>query len=185
VPSRLISKNLKIKTQKTTVLPVVFYGCETWSLARKKVQIEVLRRTFEPKREEVVGSWRRLQNEELHNFYASLNIIRVIKSRTIWAEYVARMREMRNAYSILVRKPEGKKPFGRYRCGCKYNIKMDLREIRVERCSMDASGSGKRPVAGPCKHGNESSGSVCQGISCKAERLLSSQEGFYTMDSVN
>jgi hypothetical protein len=41
----------------------------------------VLRRIFGPKREEVVGGWRRLHNEELHNLYASPNIIRVIKSR--------------------------------------------------------------------------------------------------------
>jgi hypothetical protein len=40
----------------------------------------VLRRIFGPKREEVVGHWRRLHNEDLHNLYASPNIIRVIKS---------------------------------------------------------------------------------------------------------
>jgi hypothetical protein len=43
----------------------------------------VLRRIFGPKREEVAGDWRRLHNEELHNLYSSLNIIRVIKSRRI------------------------------------------------------------------------------------------------------
>jgi hypothetical protein len=41
----------------------------------------VLRKIFGPKREEVAGGWRRLHNEELHNFYPSPNIIRVIKSR--------------------------------------------------------------------------------------------------------
>jgi hypothetical protein len=49
-------------------------------------------RIFGPKRDEVAGAWRRLHNEELHNFYASPNIIRVIKSRRMrWAEHVARM----------------------------------------------------------------------------------------------
>jgi hypothetical protein len=62
----------------------------------------VLRRIFGPKREEVAGGWRRLHNEELHNLYASQNIIRVIRSRRL-VEHVARMGEMRNANKIFVR----------------------------------------------------------------------------------
>jgi hypothetical protein len=63
----------------------------------------VLRRIFGPKEEEVVGDWRRLHNEELHNFYLSQNIITVIRSRRMrWAGHVAWMGEMRNAYSILM-----------------------------------------------------------------------------------
>jgi hypothetical protein len=54
---------------------------------------------------------RRLYNEELHYFYASPNIIRVIKSRRIrWARHVARMGDVRNSYKILIGKSEGKKP---------------------------------------------------------------------------
>jgi hypothetical protein len=57
----------------------------------------------------VVGSCRRLHNEELHNLYTSPNIIRVIKSeRMKWARHIARMGEVRNAYKMLVRKPEGR-----------------------------------------------------------------------------
>jgi hypothetical protein len=60
-----------------------------------------------------VGSWRRLHNEELHNLYASPTI-RVIKSRRMrWAGHVAHMGEIRNAYNILVGKPEGKRPLRR------------------------------------------------------------------------
>jgi hypothetical protein len=49
--------------------------------------------------------------EKLHNLYPSPSIIRMIKSRGMrWAEHVARMQEKRNAYRILVEKPEGKIP---------------------------------------------------------------------------
>jgi hypothetical protein len=73
----------------------------------------VLREIFEP-REEVVGGWTRLHNEELHKFYASLNIIRLKKSRKMrWMGQVARLGEIRNAYNILVGKPERKRPLGR------------------------------------------------------------------------
>jgi hypothetical protein len=82
--SRLISKNLKIKIYKTVILPVVLYGCETWSLTsgeehRLKVfENRVLRRIYGPKREED-GSWRKLHNDELRDMYSSPNIVRVIK----------------------------------------------------------------------------------------------------------
>jgi hypothetical protein len=73
----------------------------------------VLRRIFGPKREEVTGEWRKLHNEELHNLHCSPNIIRKIKSRRMtWAGHVARMGEKRNAYRILVGKPEGKRSLG-------------------------------------------------------------------------
>jgi hypothetical protein len=69
----------------------------------------VLRRVFGAKGEEEAGGWRKLHNEELHNLYASPNVIRVIKSRGMkWAGLVACMREMRNAYKIMVGKVEGR-----------------------------------------------------------------------------
>jgi hypothetical protein len=71
-----------------------------------------------------------LEGEELHNLYSSPSIIKMIKSRMMrWARHVARMREKRNAYRILVGKPEGKRPLGRPRRRWADNIKMDLREI--------------------------------------------------------
>jgi hypothetical protein len=66
---------------------VVLYGCETWSLTLREehrlrvFENRVLRRIFGPKRDEVTGDWRKLPNEELHNFYSSPNTIRMIKSR--------------------------------------------------------------------------------------------------------
>jgi hypothetical protein len=76
----------------------------------------VLRRIFGPKRGEETGGWRKLYNEELYNLYSSPSIIRMIKSRRMrWAGHVARMGEKRNAYRILVGKPEGKRLLGRPR----------------------------------------------------------------------
>jgi hypothetical protein len=76
----------------------------------------VPRRIFESKRDEVTGGWRKLHNEELHNLYASPSIITIIKRRRIrWMEHVARMREKRNTYRILVGRPEGNIAPGRPR----------------------------------------------------------------------
>jgi hypothetical protein len=86
----------------------------------------VLKRIFGPKRDELTGDWRKL----LHNLYSSPNIIRMIKSRRMkWAGHVARIKENRNAYRILVGKPEGERPLGRPRSRWVDNIKIDLREI--------------------------------------------------------
>ena len=85
--SSLLSKNLKIKLHRTIILPVVFYGCETWSLTLREERRPrvfasgVLRRIFGPKRDEVIREWRKLYNEELNDLYCSPNIVRVIKSR--------------------------------------------------------------------------------------------------------
>jgi hypothetical protein len=89
----------------------------------------VLRRIFGPKRDEVMGDWRKLHNEELHDLYSSPSIIRMIKSRRMrWAGHVARM-EKRNAYRLLVGKPGGKRPLGRPRCRWMDNIRMNLGEV--------------------------------------------------------
>jgi len=101
--SRLLSNNLKIKIYRTVILPVVLYVCEIWSLTlreERKLRVfenMVLRRIFEPRRDEVMGvKWRRLHNEELNDLYSSSNIVRVIKSRKMrWAGNVARMSEER------------------------------------------------------------------------------------------
>jgi hypothetical protein len=74
--------------------------------------------------------WRKLYNEELHNLHSSRSIIRMIKSRRMrWAGHVARMGAKRNAYRILVGKPEGRRPLGRPRRRLVDNIKMNLRDI--------------------------------------------------------
>jgi hypothetical protein len=90
----------------------------------------VLRRIFGPKRDEVTEGWRKLHNEELRDLYSSPSIIRIIKlGRMRWTGHVARMGEKRNAYRLLVGKPEGKRPLRRPRRRWVDNIKMDLLEI--------------------------------------------------------
>jgi hypothetical protein len=127
--SSLLSKNTKIKINRTINLPVVLYGCETLSVTLRVFDNRVLRRIFGPKRDEVTGEWRRLHNEELNDLYSSPNIIRVIKARRMrWAGHVARMGEGRDAYRILVGRPEGRRPLGRPRRR-EDNIKMDLQEV--------------------------------------------------------
>jgi hypothetical protein len=133
--SRLLTRNIKVKIYKTIILPVVLYGCKTWSLALREehrlrvFENRVLRRIFGPKRNEVTGEWRKLHNEELHNLYSSPDIIRQVKSRRMrWAGHVARMREERKVYKVLVEKPEGKRLLGRPRRRWEDGIRMDLRE---------------------------------------------------------
>jgi hypothetical protein len=94
----LLSKNLKIIIYRTIILPVVLYGCETWSLTLREeyrlrvFENRVLRRIFGPKRNEVMGEWRKLHNKELHDLYTSPSIIRIMKSRRMrWAGHGTRI----------------------------------------------------------------------------------------------
>jgi hypothetical protein len=134
--SRLLSRNVKVKIYKTIILPVVLYGCETWSLTLREerrlrvFENRVLRRIIGPKRDEVTGEWRKLHSEEFHNLYSLPDIIRQVKSRRRrWEGHVARMGEERKVYKVLVGKPKGKRPLGRPRRRWEYEIRMNLREI--------------------------------------------------------
>jgi len=83
--SILFSKNMKIMIYITISLPVVLYGCETWSVTlseERRLRVfenRLLRRIFGTKSDEVTGEWRKLHNVELNDLYCSPNIIRVIK----------------------------------------------------------------------------------------------------------
>ena len=92
---------------------MVLYACETWSLTLREerrlrvFENRVLRRVFEPKRDEVTGEWRKLHNEELKDLYSLPNIVRVVKSRRMrCAGHVALMGEDRGVHRVLVGKPE-------------------------------------------------------------------------------
>ena len=80
------------RSDRTIILPVVLYGCETWSLALRGesslrvFENRVLRRLFGPKRDEVTEEWKKLHKEELKDLYSLPNIVRVVKSRRMrWA----------------------------------------------------------------------------------------------------
>jgi hypothetical protein len=114
---------------------VVLYGCEIWSLTIREehrlrvFENRVLRRIFGPKRDGVMGGWRKLHNEELHNLYSSSSIIRIIKLRRMKWACGMNVGGKRNVHRLLVGKPEGKRPLGRPRHWWIYNIKMDLLEM--------------------------------------------------------
>jgi hypothetical protein len=133
----LLSKKVKTEIYRTIILPVVLYGCESWSLTLReesRVRVfenRVLRREFGAKRDEVTGEWRKLHTEELSDLYSLPNIVRVVKSRRMkWGGgHVSRTEEGRGVYSVMVGRPEGKRPLGRPRRRWEDNIKMDLQEV--------------------------------------------------------
>jgi hypothetical protein len=87
-------------------------------------------RMLEPKRDKVMGGWRKLHNEELLDLCSSPSIFRIIKlMRMRWEGPVSRMGEKRNAYRLWVGKPEGKIPLGRPRRRWVDNIRKDLGEV--------------------------------------------------------
>jgi hypothetical protein len=111
--SRLLSISLKIKINRTLILPLVLYDCETWSLTQREglrlrsFENRVLSKIFGPQREGGAAGWRRLHCEELHNLHTSPNIIRLSKSGgggVGWARHIARTGAMRNEYKILLEK---------------------------------------------------------------------------------
>jgi hypothetical protein len=90
----------------------------------------VLRRIFGPKREDIRREQRKLYNDEFNDQYSSPSIVWVIKYRRMrWAAHVARLRERRGVYRLLVGKTAGKRPLGRPRRRWEDNIKMGLQEV--------------------------------------------------------
>jgi hypothetical protein len=125
-----------IDWKKNIILPLVVYGCTTWSLILREerrlrvFENRVLRRIFGPKRDDMTWEWRKLHNEELNVLYSSPNTFRVIKSRRMrWAGHVVYIGKSRGVYRILVQKTEGNRPLGKRRLRWKDNNKMDLQEM--------------------------------------------------------
>jgi hypothetical protein len=97
---------VKIRVYKTIILPVVLYGCETWSPTLREehrlrvFENRVLRRIFGPKKDEVTRGWRKTHNEELRNLYSPPSIIRIINSRMRLSVHVARMGRRERVWAI-------------------------------------------------------------------------------------
>jgi hypothetical protein len=103
-----LSKNVKIRTYKTIILPALLHGCETWSLGlRKERRLRVLR-IFGPKRDEVTGHWRKLHNEELHNLYSSPSIIRMIMSVVVRAAVPIKAGPAASHHTLIIKIKENK-----------------------------------------------------------------------------
>jgi hypothetical protein len=155
--SCLLSRNVKVKIYKTIILPVVLYGCETWSLTIReehKLRVfenRVLRRIFGPKREEVTGKWKICT---MRNFVICTHPqISLGKSRLGWAGHVARMGEKIKMYKVMVGKPEGKRPLGRPRRRWEDGVRMDWK--LAWGCGLDSTGSGQGPVSVCCECGDD------------------------------
>jgi hypothetical protein len=118
-------------------------------------------RIFGPKRDKVTGEWRKLHNEELRDLYSSPSIIRIMKSKRMrWAGHVARMGEKRNAYRLLVEKPEEKRPPGKPRRRWVDNIRMDLGEVGWGDVVWIGLAKLQEQVESSCEFGIEPSGSM-------------------------
>jgi hypothetical protein len=155
--SRLLSRNVKVKIYKTIILPVL-YGCETWYLKLREehrlriFENRVLRRIFRPKRDEVTGEWRKLNNE-LHIYrYASSQ---TLLGRSNRGDEVGRTCGTHGRGQECVQgfggKPEGKRPLERPR-----RRRVDIRETDLGGGGgVDPVDSGLGPVAGSCKYDDE------------------------------
>ena len=123
----MLSKNVKIKIYRTIILPVVLYGCETWSLTWREerrlrlFEKRVLRRICGPKRDDGTG--------ELNDLYSSSNIVRVQIEKNETGGVCRAYGERRGVYRVLVEKSEGKLSLARPKRRWEDNIKMFLQEV--------------------------------------------------------
>jgi len=166
--SSLLSNNIKITIHRTIILPVVLYGCETWSLTLREERTlrmfenRVLRRILGPRRDEKTGKWRKPHNEELHDLCSSANIIRVMKSRRMRCKgHVTHMRDRKGAYRPMVGNLWEKDLLEDPRLDGRITLKWILSGMGGD--GLDLSGSGQGQVAGTSKGGNEPPSSIKRG----------------------
>ncbi|KAJ4442382.1 hypothetical protein ANN_03968 [Periplaneta americana] len=135
-PCQLFKCSSSVGSTKQNIIGRTTRLCRLQDSERNRLRVfenKILGKISGNKRDEVTKEWRKLQNAELHALYSSPYIIRKIKSRRLrWTGHVARMGESRNAYRMLVERPEGKRPLWRPRCRWKGDIKVDLREVRYD-----------------------------------------------------
>jgi hypothetical protein len=124
-----LTKNIKVKIgtiYRTIIVLIDMYGHIDRGARLIVIENRVMRRIFGGTKDGVTRKWRRLRNEELYDLYPSLNIIQIIKLKIIrWEGLVACMGYRRGAHRVLVGKPGGRRPLGRWRS----RIKMDIQEV--------------------------------------------------------
>jgi hypothetical protein len=136
-----------------------YYMRNLFSMLREEHRLRafenrVLKRIFGPNRDEVMGDWRKLHNDELHNTYNNQ-----VKENDI-SRACSTNGEKRNAYRILMGTPEGKRPLGRPRLSWEDNIKRNLREIEWGDMDWIDLAQDRDQWEGSYEQGNEPSGSI-------------------------
>jgi hypothetical protein len=145
----LLCENVKIKVNRTVILPVILKGFETLYFVLKEEQrLKVFEnrvpgRIFGPTRNEVTGDWRKLHDEELHNFYSSPHIIKVIRSRRMRsAGNVARMGgKLYMLTKFRLESLKGRDHLEDIGVDGRMNNEMDVRDIGFVGCGLGSSGS--------------------------------------------
>jgi hypothetical protein len=145
----LLPRGLKVKVYKTIIQLVVLYGCETWSLTLREehrlrvFENRVLRKMFGPKRDDIMGEWRKLRNGELRNWYSSADIIREMKSRRMkQAGLVAHMKEGGTMYRVWWESLKEKDHLKDQDVDRWMGSNWTLGRLVRERGGVDSSGSG-------------------------------------------
>jgi hypothetical protein len=146
--NKLLTRKAKIKLCKLVILPVVTYGCETWTMnevEEEKLRIserKVLHKIFEPTQREN-GAWTIRTNEEVHNLYGKDDIIRFIKSQRLrWWGHVYRMEDERNVKRLTQWKPIATRPSGRSRTRWQDDVLKDIKTMKI----LDSTGEGQEEM---------------------------------------
>jgi hypothetical protein len=120
----------------------------------------VLRKVSGPKRDKVTTHWGRMHKEELHDLSSAVDIQADKSIRIRWLGFIARVGQRRGAYTVFMRKPEGKRPLGRPGCRLEDSTKIEL----VGGQEWDGCSSGQGQIAGSCEHSNEPLGSKVHSV---------------------
>jgi hypothetical protein len=139
--TRYLSKDMKIRTYKTIIRPVILYGSQTWAVAGKMAstlmtwETKVLRKIYGPKNEQ--GVWRIRNNLEIQNMYKSPDIVTEIKVRRLECSgYVVRMENTR--LKKFNAEPEGRFGVGNSRLRCLDDVEANIRAVGVKKWRIKA-----------------------------------------------
>jgi hypothetical protein len=140
--TRYLSKNMKIRTYKTIIRPVILYGSETWTISGKMAstlmtwESKILRKIYGPRSEQ--GVWRIISNLDIQNMYKSPDIVTEIKVRRLeWLGHI-RMEDTHLPKMVFNGKPEGRRGVGKPRLRWLDDVKADIKALGVKRWRIKA-----------------------------------------------